>query len=78
MIFYAPLPPQHTHARARVSASFLQDEISSGCPNATTGDCPFNPITVFAPTNTAFQRLAASLNVSVAEMLEMPEVSHGG
>jgi len=50
----------------------LQDLIGSDCPNATTGDCDFNPITIFAPTNTAFQRLAAAQNVTVADLLDLP------
>ena len=50
--------------------------IGSNCPNATTGDCQYNPITVFAPTNTAFQRLATELNVSVADVLDLPQVGN--
>ena len=42
-----------------------QGQLSAGCPDPTTADCPYNPITVFAPTNAAFLDLAASLNTSL-------------
>ena len=54
--------------RARVCVP-TQGMLSEGCPNATTADCPYNPITVWAPRNAAFAALAASLNTTVDSLL---------
>lgn len=54
--------------------SMLQGMIGADCPSPETADCQYNPITVFSPTNSAFQRLARSLNVTVAELLDLPQV----
>ena len=42
-------------------------------PATHARDCAYNPITVFAPTNAAFLGLAASVNTTVADVLNMPQ-----
>ncbi|GAB4818332.1 hypothetical protein N2152v2_005378 [Parachlorella kessleri] len=69
--FLADTPSFSTFVQA-MNITGVLDLIGSDCPNATTGDCDFNPITIWAPTNTAFQRLAAAQNVTVADLLDLP------
>ena len=59
-----PQLAQRPH-RLALCPLLLQGELSAGCPDPRTGDCPYNPITVIAPTNAAFLDLAASLNTSL-------------
>lgn len=40
----------------------------------TGGDCPLQPVTVFAPTNTAFRKLAKELDVDPADLLRNPNL----
>lgn len=57
-------------------AGGMQAMLSADCPDRETGNCTYLPLTAFAPTNSAFVTLASSLNMTVKELLALPEVRH--
>lgn len=52
-----------------------QELLSDDCPNATTGACELTPVTVFAPTDAAFCDLAAQLNLTLPQLLQLPQLA---
>lgn len=59
---------------AALNRTGAAEMLSADCPSPSDGSCEYSPVTAFAPTNAAFERLARSLNTSVATLLDLPEL----
>ena len=52
-----------------------QEQLDPNCPDANQVNCNPNPITLFAPTNEAFDSLASQLGTTVAGLLGLPQLT---
>ena len=53
----------------------LQAQLDPGCPDINQADCSPNPVTLFAPTDTAFANLASQLGTTPAGLLLLPQLA---
>jgi uncharacterized surface protein with fasciclin (FAS1) repeats len=67
-------PNLNTFSRA-LSASGVGASLGDGCPSPSDGTCNVTGVTLLAPTDTAFLRLARAQNLTVDELLGSAQVT---